>query len=383
MGTDRKVENTMSKSGSLDDEARAFNPRRFALARRRRGLKKTELAEAVGVDPKSILNYESGQEPGDETMARLCGVLKFPKAFFYGEDIEEIDASTVSFRSMARMTAGQQAQARGQGSMCIHLNDWFAKRFAMPVAAVPNVRLATPDAAASIVRTEWGLGVKPISNMIHLLESKGVRIYSLSVKAREVDAFSTWKGGTPFVMLNVQKSCEHSRFDAAHELAHLVLHRDGSPVGKEAESEANRFASAFLMPDADLLAYARPNPGITALIQWKKRWKVSLAALNFRMHQLGMTTEHHYRSLCIQISRMGGRTKEIDGLPREQSLLLDKMLRMLSTDGMSRADIARDLSVTTAELDEMMFGLTLTAIDGKRVGEPTQRKGPPRLSLVS
>jgi Zn-dependent peptidase ImmA (M78 family) len=252
----------------------------------------------------------------------------------------------------------------------------------MPVAAVPDIRLATPEAAAAIVRTEWGLGVQPISNMIQLLESKGVRVFSLSVKSREVDAFSTWKGGIPFVMLNVQKSCEHSRFDAAHELAHLVLHRDGSPVGKEAESEANRFASAFLMPDADLLSYARPNPGITALIQWKKRWRVSLAALNFRMHQLGMTTEHHYRSLCIQISRMGGRTREIEGLPREQSLLLDKMLRMLAADGVTRADIARDLSITSADLNEMVFGLTMTAVDGSRIGEPTPRKGPPKLSLV-
>jgi Zn-dependent peptidase ImmA (M78 family)/DNA-binding XRE family transcriptional regulator len=384
METGRKVENTMSMSGSSDNEERVFNPQRFALARRRRGLKKTELAGAVGIDPKSIANYEAGQEPGTETMRRLCTVLKFPDAFFFGEDIEEIDASAVSFRSMARMTAAQQAEARGQGSMCIYLNDWFAKRFAMPAAAVPDVRHATPEAAAAIVRTEWGLGVQPVSNMIQLLESKGVRVYSLSVKAREVDAFSTWKGGTPFVMLNVQKSSEHSRFDAAHELAHLVLHRDGSPVGKEAESEANRFASAFLMPDADLRAYARPNPGITALIQWKKRWRVSLAALNFRMHQLGMTSEHHYRSLCIQISRMGGRTREIDGLPREQSLLLDKMLRMLAADGITRAQIARDLAVTTAELDEMMFGLTMTAHEGKRVGEPLpQRSSRARLSLVN
>jgi len=374
----------MSMSGSSDNEERVFNPQRFSLARRRRGLKKTELAEAVGVDPKSIMNYEAGQEPGTETMRRLCAVLKFPEMFFFGDDIEEIDTSTVSFRSMARMTAAQQAEACGQGSMCIYLNDWFSKRFAMPGAAIPDVRHATPEAAAAIVRTEWGLGVQPISNMIHLLESKGVRIYSLSVKAREVDAFSMWKGGTPFVMLNVQKSSEHSRFDAAHELAHLVLHRDGSPVGKEAESEANQFASAFLMPEADLRAYARPNPGITALIQWKKRWRVSLAALNYRMHQLGMTTDHHYRSLCIQISRMGGRTREIEGLPREQSLLLDKMLRMLASDNVTRAQIARDLSVTTAELDEMMFGLTMTAHEGKRIGEPIRTKNRlPRLALVN
>ncbi len=191
-----------------------FNPNRFALARRRRGLKKTELAAGIGVSLKSIMKYESGDCPSPETMQRIVETLKFPEVFFFGDDLEEIDASAVSFRSMARMPASRRDEALGQGAMCVLLNQWLNERFGMPKSAIPNLRLATPEAAAAIVRTEWGLGVQPISNMIHLLESKGVRVFSLSVKAREVDAFSMWKDETPFVMLNVQKSSEHSRFDA-------------------------------------------------------------------------------------------------------------------------------------------------------------------------
>jgi Zn-dependent peptidase ImmA (M78 family)/DNA-binding XRE family transcriptional regulator len=382
METDRKMANTMSRSGESGDEKRVFNPLRFDLARRRRGLKKTELAATVGIDRKTVLNYESGQVPRPEILARLVAVLRFPEAFFFGEDVEEICIDSVSFRSMARMKSSHQDQAIGQGSLCVHLNDWFAKRFTMPANQIPDIKLATPEAAAAIVRTEWTLGVQPIANMIHLRESKGVRIFSLSVKAREVDAFSTWKGDTPFIFLNVEKSSEHSRFDAAHELAHLVLHRSGAPVGKEAETEAHRFASAFLMPEEDVRAFARPNPGILALLQWKKRWKVSLSALNFRLHRLGMTTEHHYKKLCIQISAMGGRTSEVDGIPRERSLLLEKILRMLASEGISRSEIARDLAIPTTELDEMMFGLTMTAVEGGRTGEPIPRSGPSILSLV-
>jgi Zn-dependent peptidase ImmA (M78 family)/transcriptional regulator with XRE-family HTH domain len=368
-------------SGSSDDQS-IFNPRRLALARRRRGLKKTELAAAVGVEPRSLVNYEAGQRPKAEILRRLSGVLDFPEEFFFGEDIEEIDSATVSFRSMARMSASQQEQARGQGALCVHLNSWFAKRFGMPLASIPQIRLDAPEEAASMVRAEWGLGAHPIPDMIQLLESKGVRVFSLSVKAREVDAFSMWKDDTPFVMLNVQKSCEHSRFDAAHELGHLVMHRHGSPAGKEAEFEANRFASAFLMPAQDVRAYARPNPGIRALMQWKRRWGVSIAALNYRMHQLGLTTDHYYRQLCIQISRAGARTSEPNGLPRERSTLLDKMLRILAADGVTRTDIARDLSISVAELDEMMFGLTMTAIAGKRSTPAPERKASTKLHLV-
>src|SRR3546814_6566541 len=50
---------------------------------------------------------------------------------------------------------------------------------------------------------------------------------------KNVDAFSCWRNGQPFVFLNTFKSAERSRFDAAHELAHLVLHRHGGPQGRE------------------------------------------------------------------------------------------------------------------------------------------------------
>ena len=371
------------RSPNSDEAKYMFNSNRFALARRRRGLKKTELAEEIGVSLKSIMKYESGDSPSPETMQRIVEVLEFPEEFFFGDDLEEIDASAVSFRSMARMPASRRDEALGQGAMCVLLNQWLNRRFGMPKSAIPNLRLATPEAAASIVRTEWGLGVQPISNMIHLLESKGVRVFSLSVEAREVDAFSMWKDETPFVMLNVQKSSEHSRFDAAHELAHLVLHRQGAPTGKEAESEANRFASAFLMPDADVLAHVTPNPTINALLKWKKRWKVSLAALNYRLHQLSMTTEYHYRQLCIAISNMGARTNEINSMPRETSLLMAKVLRILADDGVSRSQVAAELSITSTELDAMMFGLTMTVLPGGKTDRDARGLNPAKLAIVS
>ena len=86
----------------------------------------------------------------------------------------------------------------------------------------------------------------------------------------------------PYVFLNTIKSAESSRFDAAHELAHLVLHQDGSVAGRLAEDQANRFASAFLMPRADVLSVLPRVQHLQQLIDKKSRWRVSLAALNYR-----------------------------------------------------------------------------------------------------
>ena len=81
--------------------------------------------------------------------------------------------------------------------------------------------------------------------MISLLESKGIRTFSLSDEAQEVDACCQWINDRPFIFLNISKSSERCRFDAAHELGHLVMHRHGIIEGRQMEQEANAFASAF------------------------------------------------------------------------------------------------------------------------------------------
>ncbi|WP_376773772.1 ImmA/IrrE family metallo-endopeptidase [Rhizobium mongolense] len=80
-------------------------------------------------------------------------------------------------------------------------------------------------------------------NMVHLL----VRVFSLVENTRTVDAFSVWRGIRPFVFLNTIKTSEHGRFDAAHELGHLVLPRHGGPSGRRAEDEA---MLCLILPDA-------------------------------------------------------------------------------------------------------------------------------------
>ena len=119
-------------------------------------------------------------------------------------------------------------------------------------------------------RSDKGGGLESNSskNMVHLFEAKGVRVFSLVEDTRTVDAFSVWRGTRPFAFLNTIKTGEHGRFDAAHELGHLVLHRHGGPSGRRAEDEANRFASSFLMPAADVIARL---PRIHTLNQSKQR----------------------------------------------------------------------------------------------------------------
>lgn len=345
-----------------------FNSQRLILGRKRRKLTARALALAIGVSPITISRLENGvNEPEDDTVEALARALNFPRGFFFAEDVDELPAEAASFRSLSSMTARERDAALSAGVIAYLFIDWVAERFNLPATDVPELRGdATPEAAAQVVRANWGLGELPISNMIKLLESKGVRVFSLCEDTNNVDAFSCWRGNNPFVFLNTFKSTERSRFDAAHELGHLVMHRHGAPQdSRQAESEADRFASAFLMPTDDVMSRIRYVTDLENLIRAKKRWGVSVAALNYRLHKLRVVSEWQNRSLNIEMSSRGFRRQEPEGLPPETSALWPQIFTSLWRERISRDQIASELNVPTGELDAILHRLTGGVSDGR------------------
>lgn len=362
-------------------ESFAFNPTRLTLARKRRGLTKIKLAEAVDVEVRSVSAWEHGEYvPEVERLGRISSALRFPIEFFSGPDLIEPLPDGVSFRSFTRMTAAQRDMALGAGAIAFSLSDWIESQFELPSIDLPDLaRDLGPEGVADSLRQCWGLGELPIKNLIHLLESRGVRVFSLAIDAAEVDAFSTWHSNKPYIFLNTNKSAEHSRFDAAHELGHLIMHRHGSPQGQIAEHEANAFASAFLMPRRSVLAHISNVPAIPQLVQAKKYWGVSVAALAYRLFSLRLVTEWQYRSLFVEIARKGYRKNEPDEMPREMSQVLAKVFNVLRQDGVKKSEIYSSLSVLGEEINSLVFGLALTGLDGGGVPRSDKRGD---LSLV-
>jgi len=343
-----------------------FNPSRLTLARKRRGLTMTRLAELIGVEPRSISAYENGEfAPEPERREQLAKVLRFPVSFFAGDDLEQLSPDIASFRAMSKISASKRDMALGAGTIALLLNDWIEKQFELPQPNLPDLsREGGPEAAAAAIRQLWGLGELPIKNMVHLLESRGVRVFSLAIDAREVDAFSMWHDRRPFIFLNTIKSAEHSRFDAAHELGHLVLHRHGEPHGQEVERDAHAFAAAFLMPRGSVLAHAPRFATVDLLVKLKHFWMVSVSALAYRLHAVGVLSEWHYRQLYIDISKRGFRTREPEEASRETSQVLAKVFAALRDDSVAKKDIAEQLHIGSEEIEQLVFGLALTGLTG-------------------
>jgi len=352
---------------------KAFTPSRLTLARKRRRMSGKELAVRTGLTSVHISRMEKDKALNIEesTIDSLAAALGFPREFFFGDDIDVLGKDDVSFRSLKAMTAKERESALSAGSIAYLISDWVSERFNLPEADLLNLsHEREPDAAARTLREHWGLGEQPISNTIKLLEFKGVRVFSLSENTKNVDAFSCWRNDVPYIFLNTFKTAEHSRFDALHELGHLVLHRHGKAAGKEAEIEANKFASFFLMPSADVVSRVPFITSLNQLVKAKKRWGVSVAALAYRLHKAGMLSDWQYRTFCIQINQRYGKT-EPDGLPREKSVVWEKIFRELWKDGATRASIARDLSIHETDLEALLFGLLGATAPNNEVGKPS------------
>jgi len=161
----------------------------------------TRLAQAIGVEPRSISGFEKKEiNPAKETIRKMAETLRFPVEFFLQEaELQVIDSDAASFRSLSKMSAAQRDMALYSGALTVTLSQAIERRFELPEPTLPDLRDSEPETAAATLRRHWGLGEQPIKNMVHLLEANGVRVFSLAIDAAEVDAFSMWREQKPFV----------------------------------------------------------------------------------------------------------------------------------------------------------------------------------------
>ncbi|OTG98733.1 helix-turn-helix domain-containing protein [Acinetobacter sp. ANC 4973] len=360
-----------------------FNMGRFDLARQRRGLTKRELAHRLEVTDRTVSNWYNNQEVDEKILEKAAEILDFPINFFYGREVEKIQVESVSFRALTKMTARKRDMAISQTILAEMISDWIDQNFELPLPNVPDLHelrsdfstatigsldeadendvryyleYSYPEACADTVRKAWGLGEQPIPNLIALLESKGIRVFSLTDEAQDVDACCRWTSGRPFIFLNTSRTAERCRFDLAHELGHLVMHKHGIIEGIHVEQEANAFASAFLMPRRSLLAHPLRIPSLKSILSKKEIWQVSAAALTYRYNKLGIITDWNATSIYKQLAQRG-RNNEPNPIPHESSLLLDKVFQALAQENFDLSKLTNDLCLNLVEVNNLTFNL--------------------------
>jgi Zn-dependent peptidase ImmA (M78 family)/transcriptional regulator with XRE-family HTH domain len=361
-------------SAARNGFGRRLIPARLREARKLLRLSQVDLANAIGVSRQAVSAYERGDKnPEPETFAKIASILNQPVLFFTKEPPATFGEYSVRFyRKFGPDTLRRNEACSVLGEWFVQITRYLDDLVNYPAVSVPEAAPAgqryTPDEiedAAEACRSAWGLGLGPISNVLALLESKGIAVCRYEMTGERVEAFSFWNGPRPFVFMASEKeSAVRARYDLAHELGHLILHRwiddqelEDSKTLKQIEGEADLFAGAFLLPRASF-----PNEVYTlrldAFLPLKRRWRTSIQAMVHRCSDLGIATSDQALNLYKQISYRKWRTREpLDDpsiLPIEQPRLLRKAVEMILEAGKKHPDeLVLDLGLSRETMEAL------------------------------
>ena len=316
--TDESARVSAARRRRSSGVAEDFDGRRLAVARRLACMPRSELARRIEVTPAAVTQYERGlARPTVTVLNRVALALGMSREFFSrGLDIPEVRSSTAHFRSLRSTPANRRDQALAFGELSLAVLDLIERYVDLPSVRLPSVELPGQPSEADIVdaagrvRSEMGVAPGPVPHVVRLLEAHGVLVVRLPVEGFDprVDAFSSSEtaSGRPLVLMSPLKDDKaRSRFDAGHELGHLVMHAGIEPGSTVIESQAMAFAAEFLMPRAEI------EDSLPSRVDWerfhalKRHWGVSLRALVYRAHTLGRLSDVSYRRANRQLRSWG------------------------------------------------------------------------------
>ncbi|MGB3878261.1 MAG: XRE family transcriptional regulator [Shinella zoogloeoides] len=350
-----------------------FVGEKLTEARQARGISSRKaLADLMQRAPSTVIRWEEGETaPEPAALAELASVLKVPEDFFLSSRHEE-GAGPAFFRSFAGALKGERLV---QLARLRWLEDVtaLAEHYAfLPEIDVPDLlggssfkslRDEDIEAKAAALRDHWGLGLRPITDVVSLVESHGVIVASETMETSKLDGLSRWgSDGRPYILLaNDKQSFARRQFDTAHELAHITLHRRVDETEFEEnfkliEDQAHKFASAFLLP-AEQFCVEVNNVTMWELERLKVRWRVSIKAQIMRLNRLNIIDSEMSQRLYKAYSARGYQSKgePYDSIwPLQQpSTLADVFVALVDAGQLSKDDLRDDLPLLPHDVESL------------------------------
>lgn len=341
-----------------------FEADRLVQARESLGITRVALASLVGVSPATISNWErGGQSPEEEKLRALAQAVKLPVHWFLSSP-PDIGVNPYFFRSLLTATKTAREMAKVRLNWVAEMADILGHWVNWPAVNVPSISeqqfLRISDAEieelAIECRKAWKLGMGPIPDVVLALENAGVIFARDEIGHLNMDGVSHWShvDNRPYVFVAADKANGiRNRFDAAHELGHLVLHRHVDETTfvsnhKEIERQADMFAGCFLLPGESFAADVN-WPTLESFLAMKPRWKASVGSMIMRSYQLQIIDDDQKLRLFKGRSARGWTKGEPydEQFPFEQPRLLNRAVRMLvEQDIVSRAELAHRLGLS-------------------------------------
>lgn len=329
---------------------------RLKQLRLARGLSLEALAAELGgiITKQALSKYELGtSQPSLVILGKLASALGVKAAHLY--KVPSVRVNFIAYRKgsglLKREKEKVESLVREVMEERIRLQALTHPREGVnvPVQKIAVKSAEDAEHAAESLRTQWNLGIDPITNITSVLEDRLVHVLEIDTgeKFDGISAVAYNEDNEVIAAAVVTRRGlpgGRQRLSLSHELGHLVLN-----VAEEADEEqmAFRFASAFLSPSGAVrrtVGSQRSFIGSDELLLLKQRFGLSIQALLYRLHDLAIITDSYYKQWCIDINRLGWRRHEPLELPPEESRWLQaRVLRALAEGLLTPEDAERIL----------------------------------------
>lgn len=352
-----------------------FRPERLNQVLDARGMSQVQLATLADVSAGSISKWRNGlQEPTADALDKLARAVNVKPGWFL-RPATGFDTGIKLFRSNASALKSARAYMSVRHDWSKELAAEFGEFVEYPEVNFPANEYKNPneisnediEVAAAECRKVWKLGLGPVPDVVLAIENAGGIVVREATDMPRIEGVSSWcsVNDRPFVYLNADKANGfRSRFDAAHELGHVILHRNipedvARANYKLMEDQAHYFAGAFLLPGETFAADVSGVPSLDTLLALKLRWKTSAGAMIKRLSVLEILNEQAELNLWKRRSaRFGNKAEPYDDeLAPEQPRLLKRAVTLLVEEGISPRETIPDRVGLSARDVEGLAGL--------------------------
>ena len=302
-----------------------FRPEKLTLAREFRIRTKKSLAEAIGTSSSNLTKWEAGDhKPEEKHLFDLAWALDFPVSWFLLDS--EVGSTGQRHRSLKSTLKRQKQRMTAALSLMDSLASCLNEYVDFPEVELPGghwkssgeISDAEVLSMALETRRHFGFGLGPAGDIVDGLESNGVLVARCEVGGTKIDGVSAWANicHHPLVLLATDKAnAARSRFDAAHELGHLVLHRNVREMDFDTDEEmqaefdlqerqADLFASEFLLPAEAFISEVR-LAHLDEFADLKLKWRASVKMMITKASKLKLIDKDYATELYIFYNARG------------------------------------------------------------------------------
>jgi Zn-dependent peptidase ImmA (M78 family)/DNA-binding XRE family transcriptional regulator len=293
---------------------------RLKQARKAARLTLRSLGELVGLSHTAVQKFEiGGLVPSSDILLKFAKALNVRVDFFLRPI--KVSLGTIKFRKRSNLSKKSEEAIKFEVIHQIERRLELENLYPAPPTIPFHIPAEFPkkidqfediESFAEQFREYWKLGIAPIHDLIDTFENYGVWVFEVDYQENSFDGLVAVIDGQPMIVISSLWPGDRQRFDLAHELGHYVFENRLSPDLKE-EQACNRFAGAFLFPRAaafQQLGKKRSFVEWQELMLLKEQYQISIAAICYRMKDLGIIEEGYFKRLMMELKQRGWHRQE-------------------------------------------------------------------------